>query len=189
MPQDQEYSIPNIDRRDSSPIDLICEALVARGVMRFGGDGYVVVIDLGKHAGVNPSKQETEGNFFGDYTGAKGARNGKRRPVLHIAVTIFPSREFRFGSIYVRADRDIDKPEDLKGKRIGVPECRPNCLVSSSKCNTLNEIGCCDEEELQASECGRTRGDHDRTSEGWQHTNSRATAQIDRRQRALSAYA
>src|SRR5260370_16257195 len=40
----------------------------------------------------------------------------------YIAVPIFPSRAFRHTSIYVRADRGIDKPEDLKGKRIGVPE-------------------------------------------------------------------
>jgi 4,5-dihydroxyphthalate decarboxylase len=40
----------------------------------------------------------------------------------YIAVPIFPSRAFRHTSVYVRADRRIDKPEDLKGKRIGVPE-------------------------------------------------------------------
>jgi 4,5-dihydroxyphthalate decarboxylase len=40
----------------------------------------------------------------------------------YIAVPIFPSRAFRHTSIYVRADRGIDKPEDLKGKLIGVPE-------------------------------------------------------------------
>ncbi|WP_433706401.1 hypothetical protein [Paraburkholderia sacchari] len=49
------------------------------------GDGDIGVIDPEKHAGVNPSKSVTEGNFFGDYTGAKGARNGKR--LLRIGVS------------------------------------------------------------------------------------------------------
>lgn len=39
----------------------------------------------------------------------------------YIAVPVFLSRAFRHTSIYVRKDR-IHKPEDLKGKRIGVPE-------------------------------------------------------------------
>jgi 4,5-dihydroxyphthalate decarboxylase len=39
----------------------------------------------------------------------------------YIAVPAFLSRAFRHTSIYVRKDR-IQKPEDLKGKRVGVPE-------------------------------------------------------------------
>jgi 4,5-dihydroxyphthalate decarboxylase len=39
----------------------------------------------------------------------------------YIAVPVFLSRAFRHTSIYVRKDR-IQRPEDLKGKRIGVPE-------------------------------------------------------------------
>lgn len=39
----------------------------------------------------------------------------------YIAVPAFLSRAFRHTSIYVRKDR-IDKPQDLKGKRVGLPE-------------------------------------------------------------------
>ena len=39
----------------------------------------------------------------------------------YIAVPVFLSRAFRHTSIYVRKDR-IKKPEDLRGKKIGLPE-------------------------------------------------------------------
>ena len=39
-----------------------------------------------------------------------------------IAIPVFPSRIFRHSSIFVRADGPVKKPEDLAGKRIGVPE-------------------------------------------------------------------
>jgi 4,5-dihydroxyphthalate decarboxylase len=40
----------------------------------------------------------------------------------YIAVPAFLSRLFRHSSIYIRKDRGIEKPEDLKGKTVGVPE-------------------------------------------------------------------
>ena len=39
-----------------------------------------------------------------------------------VALPVFPSRAFRHSSIYVRADTTIKRPENLAGKRVGVPE-------------------------------------------------------------------
>ena len=39
-----------------------------------------------------------------------------------VGLPIFPSRVFRYGSIYVNVAAGIERPEDLRGRRLGVPE-------------------------------------------------------------------
>ena len=46
--------------------------------------------------------------------------SGDRPDILGLPV--FPSRVFRLSNIYVNTDSGIEKPEDLRGKRIGTPE-------------------------------------------------------------------
>lgn len=48
-----------------------------------------------------------------------------------VAIPVFPSRAFRHSSIYVRSDARITKPEELNGKRIGVPEWAQTAAVYS----------------------------------------------------------
>jgi 4,5-dihydroxyphthalate decarboxylase len=47
------------------------------------------------------------------------------------AIPVFPSRMFRQSSIYVRADSGIEKPEQLAGKRIGLPEWAQTASIYS----------------------------------------------------------
>ena len=40
----------------------------------------------------------------------------------YTAIPVFLSRMFRHSAIYIRTDRGIDRPEDLQGREVGVPE-------------------------------------------------------------------
>lgn len=46
-----------------------------------------------------------------------------------IAIPAFVSRTFRHSGFYVRADAGIDRPESLKGKRVGLPEYQITAVV------------------------------------------------------------
>jgi 4,5-dihydroxyphthalate decarboxylase len=46
----------------------------------------------------------------------------------YVGVPVFLSRAFRHTSIYVRTDR-IQRPEDLKGRRVGIPEYQLTAIV------------------------------------------------------------
>jgi 4,5-dihydroxyphthalate decarboxylase len=45
-----------------------------------------------------------------------------RGDAAYVAVPVFLSRVFRHSAMFVRTDRGIKRPEDLAGRRIGVPE-------------------------------------------------------------------
>src|SRR5712671_1639994 len=46
-----------------------------------------------------------------------------------IAIPVFPSRVFRHSALYVRADSMIERPEDLKGRRVGVGDYQMTAAV------------------------------------------------------------
>ncbi|MCS6931335.1 MAG: ABC transporter substrate-binding protein [Acetobacteraceae bacterium] len=48
-----------------------------------------------------------------------------------VGIPVFPSRVFRHSSIYVRADGPVTRPEDLAGRRVGVPEWAQTAAVYS----------------------------------------------------------
>ena len=46
-----------------------------------------------------------------------------------VGIPVFPSRVFRQSAFYIRSDDSITKPEDLAGKRVGVPEWGMTAVV------------------------------------------------------------
>ncbi|MEA2905641.1 MAG: 4,5-dihydroxyphthalate decarboxylase [Alphaproteobacteria bacterium] len=52
-----------------------------------------------------------------------------RGTVPYVAVPAFLSRAFRHSAIYVRDDRGIEGPADLRGRRVGVPEYQMSAVT------------------------------------------------------------
>src|SRR5260370_705725 len=68
------------------------------------------------------NRQLTEHTFdCCEFPLASYLRSLERPERSYVAVPVFPSRHFRFSSVFVNAAKGITKPADLAGKRIGVP--------------------------------------------------------------------
>ncbi|HUC63320.1 MAG TPA: PhnD/SsuA/transferrin family substrate-binding protein [Alphaproteobacteria bacterium] len=52
-----------------------------------------------------------------------------REDAAYVAIPVFPSRMFRHSSIYIRTDRGIASPKDLKGKLVGTPEYQLTAIL------------------------------------------------------------
>jgi 4,5-dihydroxyphthalate decarboxylase len=52
-----------------------------------------------------------------------------RGPAPYVAVPVFLSRMFRHSAVYIRTDRGIESPADLRGKQIGVPEYQMSAVM------------------------------------------------------------
>ena len=79
------------------------------------------------------------------------ALNVSRGNSEYIAIPAFLSRAFRHSSIYIRNDKGINEPKDLKGKRIAVAEYQ---LTANVWARALLE----DEYGVKPSDCSWVRG-------------------------------
>ena len=65
------------------------------------------------------STDEFDGSELSSSNFIIGRARGDER---FVALPIFPSRVFRHNSMYVNVNAGIERPEDLRGRRVGIPE-------------------------------------------------------------------
>jgi 4,5-dihydroxyphthalate decarboxylase len=83
---------------------------------------------------VHPSEMFWRQLKFGDFDISEMSMSSlicatARAPTAWIAIPVFTSRSFYHTGIYVRTDRGIEQPADLRGKRIGVPEYQQTAAI------------------------------------------------------------
>src|SRR5581483_920670 len=64
----------------------------------------------------------------GEY-GFSALLQGKLQNAPLIAIPVFPNRKFRLSYIYVNAGAGIESPQDLEGKRVGIPSWSNTCNI------------------------------------------------------------
>src|SRR5262245_58614241 len=83
---------------------------------------------------VHPSEMFWRQLKFGDFDVSEMSMSSlliatSRGPTPWVALPVFTSREFFHTRVLVRADAGIAKPEDLRGKRVGVPEYQQTAAI------------------------------------------------------------
>lgn len=83
---------------------------------------------------VHPSEMFWRQLKFGDFDVSEMSMSSllcatARAPTPWIAIPIFTSRSFFHTGIYVRTDRGIEMPTDLRGKRVGIPEYQQTAAI------------------------------------------------------------
>ena len=66
---------------------------------------------------------------FSTYVIKTGQSKAHGTPLPFVAIPVFPSRTFRHSAIYVNRAAGITKPEQLAGRRVGVPEYQMTAAV------------------------------------------------------------
>jgi 4,5-dihydroxyphthalate decarboxylase len=66
---------------------------------------------------------------FSSYTVARSRHLAGEAEFPYIAIPVFVSRAFRHSGIYIRTDRGIRSPQDLRGRIVGVPEYQMTAAV------------------------------------------------------------
>lgn len=98
-------------------------------------DGCIKPDGIDLHISVlHPSEMFWRQLRFGEFDVSEMSMSSLLMAVAHgdrrwVGLPVFTSRRFFHTGVLVRADAGIEKPEDLKGKRVGVPEYQQTAAV------------------------------------------------------------